>query len=153
MKKVFSLFVVATVSTAAFSQSITNKLSFQKGQKLEVYTQINRNSKQELMGQSMESNATAAITSTLVVNEVNPSGAAMESLMKRIKFENSMFGREDNFDSDNKEDMKGEMGRMMSKALSSKYTMVVDANGTVTAVKQPEEEKAKRTGPMKRLQV
>lgn len=142
MKKII-LFASLIISVSAYSQKINNQITFQKGQKLEITTQMNRSSTQEIMGRSMESTISATYATIYDVNDVTNNTATIESKVKRIKFDMSLFGRNENFDSDNAEDMKDGIGKMMSKSLESKYTMTVDAAGAVNAVKQDDEKNKK----------
>jgi hypothetical protein len=146
MKKIF-LFAFLAVSAATFAQTVPNKLSFQKGQKFEVYTQLNRSSSQELMGQNMESSVTSAITASYDINDVVKEEATIESKIRRIKFDMSMMGREENFDSDNKDDLNSDMGKMIGKALDSKYTLTINPQGVVTNVKEDESAKKDKADP------
>jgi len=138
MKSIFFILGLA-VSINGFSQTVSNKLNFQKGQKLEVITQMNRNSQSEFMGQSMNTGMTSSFVSTFEVNDVTGAGATIEGKTKRIKVDITSPMQNMNFDSDNESDLKGQMGKMMEKPLKTKFTMVVDATGKVTSVLEEKE--------------
>ncbi len=144
MKSFFFIFLVG-LTINGFAQKVSNALTFQKGQKLEVTTNMNRSSTQELMGQSMETTMSTTNTNVYEVNDAGDGKAALDVKVKRIKFDMNLMNRNETFDSDNAEDMKGDMGKMMKGMLDQKYTMTLNASGSVTAVKE-EEDKNKKKG-------
>jgi hypothetical protein len=135
MKKPF-LLTFLFVSIISFGQSTSNKLTFRKGQVLEVTTQVTRNSKQEFMGQSMESSVSSSFTNTYTVVDASAKGASINAGVKRIKFDMNMMGQSQSFDSDKKDDLNGDIGKMVSNTLNEKYSMDVDPSGKVLLVKQ-----------------
>lgn len=140
MKRIFLIALIAAYSSA-IAQPVSGKLVFKKGQTYEVYTQLNRSSQQEMMGQSMESNVSSATVAHLAVDDANSQNATLMNSMKRIKFDMSFFGREESFDSDNADDMKSDIGKMMSDALNAKYALTLDPSGTIVSVKEDENKK------------
>lgn len=145
MKKVF-LVACITLSVSGFAQKVSNKLSFQKGQKLEVTTEMNRSSTQELMGQSMESTMKTSNTNVYEVSDATPANALVNVSVKKVKLDMSLMGRNESFDSDKPDDVKSDIGKMMGSALNQKYTMTVDAAGSVTAVKEDENKQKNKSG-------
>jgi len=151
------LFLVAAIAfaTTAFAQKVNNKLTFQKGQKLEMTSKVNTVISMEMMGQAMETKVDATITRLFDVEDVTKDGATIEHKVKRIQMnlEAPMQGAQ-TFDSDNEKDIKGDGGKAMEKALKNKYSMTVDASGKITAVKanddnpnkKPEKEDADMMG-------
>lgn len=142
--KQICLVVFTVLATIGNAQTVNGKLHFQKGQKFEVYTQLNRSSQQEMMGRSMESSVSSAITAVLNVDDVAGAATTLGSSVRRLKFDMSFFGREENFDSDNAEDMKSDIGKMMAKPLNTKYQMILDEKGVVTAAKELEADGKKK---------
>lgn len=134
--KQFFLMGLLAFSATGFSQKVTNKLSFQKGQKLEMVTKINTLVSIEMMGQAMDTKIEATVTRLFDVADVTAGVATIEHKMKRMQMniEAPMAGAQ-TFDSENEADMKGEGGKAMEKALKNKYTVSVDAMGKVTAIK------------------
>ncbi|HVK96814.1 MAG TPA: DUF6263 family protein [Flavisolibacter sp.] len=143
MKRILVV-ALAVLSMNSFAQTVPNKISFKKGQKLEVNTQMNRTSAQELMGQSMESSVTSTLTSLFNVEDVADADASIESSVKRVQFNMSLFGREEKFDSDNKDDLNSEIGKMMTKTLNDKYKITVDKTGSVKAVAGQDQQATKK---------
>ncbi|HZH95495.1 MAG TPA: DUF6263 family protein [Flavisolibacter sp.] len=134
--KQFFLVAAVAISVTGFSQKVTNKLAFQKGQKLEMVTKVNSTVSMEMMGQSMDTKLDATITRLFDVNNVTNGTASIEHKMKRMQMsiESPMAGNQA-FDSDKESDMKGDGGKVMEKAMKNKYSMTVDAGGKITAVK------------------
>ncbi|HVE60897.1 MAG TPA: hypothetical protein VNA26_03710, partial [Chitinophagaceae bacterium] len=81
------LFLVAAIafSTTGFAQKINNKLTFQKGQKLEMTSKVNAVISMEMMGQAMESKIDATITRLFDVEDASNNGATIEHKVKRIQ--------------------------------------------------------------------
>lgn len=132
MKKLVFIAFLA-LGTSVFAQN--NKITFTKGQKLEIVTEIQKSSAQEVMGQSMESTMNATITQSLDVEDVNETGATIEQKIKRILLTAEGMGQSQSFDSEKEDDRKGEMGKLMEKSLKNKYTMVIDGAGKLVSVK------------------
>ena len=113
------------------AQKVSNKLAFQKGQKLEVVTTVKTNS--EMMGQTMEMNIVAM--RSLDIEDVNNGNAVIESKVKRMQFNFDGMGKSESFDSEKESDRSSDMGKNFEKALKNKFTMTVDPSGKITAVK------------------
>lgn len=135
MKKIFLLAGIA-VATTGIGQKVSNKLSFQKGQKLEVVVETNKTSNIELMGQSMDTKVSSTINELIDVSDASNNGATLQHSIKRMKFDvTNPMGPSQSFDSDKDADRNGEIGKMLEKTLKSKYTVSVDATGKIVAVK------------------
>lgn len=147
MKKVL-FFMLLSGSITAQAQKVSNKLTFNKGQKLEVVTNVT--SASEMMGQSMNMNMTT--TKIWDVENVAGGNTTIESKIKRMQFKFEGMGQNQSFDSENEADMKGEGGKTMEKALKNKFKMTVDPTGKIVAVKaddnNPNKETSASTDPM-----
>ena len=128
-KTVLSAFVL--VSLMANAQKVSNKLQFQKGQKLEMLTTVK--SASQMMGQSIDVNVTS--TRVLDVSNVASGNATIENKIKRLQVAFEGMGQSQNFDSDKESDRTSEMGKGLEKALKNTYSMTVDSYGKITAVK------------------
>jgi hypothetical protein len=138
MKK-FLLPILLSVTVSGFAQKVSNKLSFQKGQKLEVT--INMNMKTEMtMG---ETSGNTITTELYNIKDVGASSATLEKSIKNIRLNFSLMGQEKKFDSDNKEDMNSDMGEPLKKVIETKNEFTVDGSGKITAVKEDEVKKKK----------
>ena len=122
-------------SLTGFSQTISNKLSFKKGQKLEVVTETKKTSTMEMMGQSMETKVTSTVTESFDIENTDAGTTNIEYKVKRFVAEIDGMQGQQNFDSEKEGDRKGELGKLLEKSLKNKYTMTVDAYGKITTVK------------------
>lgn len=134
MRKTFLLLLMAA-TLAGQAQTVANKIAFQKGQKLELTTQVASVATQEMMGQTMDINVAATLNHSYDVEDVTSAGALIEHKVKRLQLSFEGMGQSQKFDSENEADMKGEMGKAAEKSIKNKYTMTVDANGNVVNVK------------------
>jgi hypothetical protein len=143
MKKLFfPLFVLVAVNVSA--QKVSGKLSFQKGQKLEVVTNMNT-STEMAMGESSNNSVT---TELYEVKDVAGANATLERSMKKMKMNISVMGQEKSIDSDNPEDLKGMLGDPIRDLLNAKNEFTVDANGRIVAVNAGEKKKKADNGMM-----
>lgn len=134
MKKVFlPLLLVASIAVQA--QKVSNKIGFQKGQKLEVTTQVASVATQEMMGQTMDVNVAATLNHSYDVEDVTGGNAVIEHKVKRLQLSFDGMGQSQKFDSENEADMKGDMGKAAEKSIKNKYTMTVAPDGKVVSVK------------------
>ncbi len=134
MKHLFFL-VFSACTLTSFGQKINNKITFPKGKKLDVTTEVKSVVSQEAMGQNMEINLNATVIHSFDVKDASTAAATLEHTIKRILFNFEGMGQTQSFDSDKEGDMKGDIGKSAEKSLKSKYTMTVDPNGKVTSVK------------------
>jgi len=130
MKKIF-LLAALTIGLNGLAQNLT----FQNGQKLEVVTQVQKTSALELMGQSMETKVNGTLTEIFDVKTVANNAATIEHKVKRLVFTAEGMQGAQSFDSEKEGDMKGEIGKMLEKAIKNKYTFTMDGSGKVTSVK------------------
>jgi hypothetical protein len=138
MKNTFLILALVFASTA-FSQKLNTKLSFKKGQKLEMVTDIKRSSKMEMMGQAMETAMTSTTTEVYDVKDVTSAGAVIEYKVKRLIFNVDGMGQKESFDSEKEEDRKGQMGKILEKSLKNKFTMTIDPSGKIIDVKKDDD--------------
>jgi hypothetical protein len=130
MQKVFLLFLSA-ISLSAGAQNVANKLTFTKGQKLEVVTHLN------ITGQSMmgPSSGTVTIADNYSVNDATTNGYTLLKSPKQIKMNFSVGSQEIKLDSDNPSDLTGPMGEPIKEIMNQKPEFTIDAAGKVVAVK------------------
>ena len=146
MKKIFFITGVA-MATAGFAQKVNNKLSFQKGQKLEAVVQTEKTSTIELMGQSMDTKATSTINEVWDVQNADKNGATIQHTIKRMQFEASNpMGQSQSFDSDKEADRNGEIGKLLQKNLKTTYTITVDGAGKIISVQSDDTASKNKNG-------
>jgi hypothetical protein len=138
MKKIF-LPVLLLAAMSGVAQKVSNKLTFQKGQKLEITTNMNMTTEM-VMGETTGNTIT---TEVYDVKDVTPSSATLERSIKKMKLNFSLMGQEKSFDSDKPEDLKGDLGEPLKKIMDAKSEFTVDGSGKITAVKADEGKKKK----------
>lgn len=143
MKKAFlSVFMLAALAGSA--QKVSNKLSFQKGQTLEVTTNMNITS-QTPMG---EIPMNMVMTDQYAVGEASTDKTQLTKTPKRIKLGVNAMGQDMNADSDNPKDLEGRLGEPIKEMMKQKQEFTVDASGVVTSVKADEKKKKAEGGDM-----
>jgi hypothetical protein len=138
MKKLFLLVAVAA-GLSGLAQKNGSKLSFPKGQKLEMTAQTKAVITQEVMGQAMDMNVNSTIVRSFDIEEVNNGTARIEHKIKKLQFAFDAMGQTQSFDSEKPEDMKSELGKNLEKSIKNKYSMSVDETGTILNVKSDDE--------------
>ena len=138
MKKLFLLVAVAA-GLSGLAQKNGSKLSFPKGQKLEMTAQTKAVITQEVMGQAMDMNVNSTIVRSFDIEEVNNGTARIEHKIKKLQFAFDAMGETQSFDSEKPEDMKSDLGRNLEKSIKNKYSMSVDETGTILNVKSDDE--------------
>src|SRR5438067_515349 len=136
MKKIIFPLLLAT-SFTCFAQKVSNKLSFQKGQTIEVTTNANMTT-QSMMG---EMPGTVLIIETYTVNDVAADNVSITKAPKKIKVSFSMMGKDMSLDSDNPNDLNGQFGQPVKELMKQKQEFTIDASGKVTAVKEDQKKK------------
>lgn len=130
MKQIFlPLFLAIAVSASA--QKVSNKLSFQSGQKLEVTTNMNMTTS-SMLG---ETTGNVINVEEYTVSNASATEASLQKAAKKMKLSFSLMGKDYTIDSDNKEDLEGQFGGPIKEMMQQKYEFTVDANGKITNVK------------------
>ena len=138
MKK-FLLPALLGFAFTGFAQKVNNKLSFQKGQKMEVIVETKKTSSFELMGQPMETSVASTVNQTFDVTDVTDTGIILEQKVKRIQLEMNNPMQSGKFDSEIESDRNGQLGKILEQSLKNKYSLTLDATGKITAVKIDED--------------
>lgn len=124
------------------AQTASNKLTFQKGKTYEVTSTMDVNT-QSQMG-DIPVNVT--MVEQYTVNNVTPKSIQLTKTPKRMKMNISMMGRDMKADSDNPQDLEGQLGGPMKEVLNRKTDFTVDQYGTVTLVKADEKKSGEQAG-------
>ena len=143
MKKIllpFSFAIALNVS----AQKVSNKLSFQNGQKLEVTTNMNMTSS-SMLG---ESSGNVINIDEYAVANTSAQETTIQKAAKKMKLSLSLMGKDYTIDSDKKEDMEGQFGAPIKDILHQKFEFSVDANGKITKVKADEKKSEANSGMM-----
>lgn len=141
MKK---LIVVFTLFSALFAQAqkAGNKLTFTKGQTLEVVSNMNVFA-ESMMGPS---SGTVTITDTYTINDASADAFTLVKAPKQIKLDFAFGSQKIKIDTDNPEDMKGMFAQPMKEVMNQKPEFTIDAAGKIIAVKQAEKKKSEEPG-------
>ncbi|HSQ44394.1 MAG TPA: DUF6263 family protein [Ginsengibacter sp.] len=102
-----------------------------KGQKYIIENKITTTSSSEMQGQSMETNADVTSTYDIEVNDIKDDNYNMINKLTAIKLNMATMGQNVSFDSDNKEDMNGDMGSSLKDYINHPNTVVMDKSGKV----------------------
>ncbi len=140
MKKIIVALSLIT-TTVGFGQKASNHLTFTKGQKLEVVTNMNI-SAESMMGPS---SGTITVADTYTVNEAAANGFSLTKVPKQVKMNFTIGSQEIKVDSDSPQDMNSMFGQPVKEIMSQKPEFTIDANGMVTAVKGDEKKKGDET--------
>jgi len=121
MKKITLVLVAFILVNTSFAQTPSEKIVLSKSQKLLTSTTVNGTVNMEMMGQNMETVSETAISSTVEVKEVTPTGYTLTNTVNKMKLKTKggMAPTVD-FDSDKKEDMNGEIGKKVKDKLQPK---------------------------------
>jgi hypothetical protein len=136
MKKALLVSLLFT-NAICFAQKAGNKLSFTKGQKIEVVTNTNITA-QSMMGPS---SGTITMADVYAVSDVSEAGVTLQKLPKQMKIALSTSSQEIKLDSDNPKDLSGPLGQPVKEILNLKPEFTIDAYGKVTAVKSDGKQK------------
>lgn len=109
MKKISVLVCLLLAGFLILAQNPTNKIVLSKNQQLKFVTAIKGSISQEMMGQAMETLMDISNTRNITVQDINAENYQVTAVTTHIKMNMSMMGQEKTFDSDNKDDMAGEM--------------------------------------------
>jgi hypothetical protein len=136
MKKLFLAFSLIS-AVATFGQKVTNKLSFTKGQKLSVVTNMNV-SAESMMGPS---SGTITMADTYTVNDATANAFTLVKVPKQVKMNFTLGSQQLKVDSDNPQDLNGMLGQPVKDIMNQKPEFTIDATGKIVAVKKDEKKK------------
>lgn len=127
---------------AGSAQTISRHAGLVKGQQLEQLNKVTVNVTQEMMGQSMEIKVNSDIINLFDVKDQHAAGFSVSNTMKRVVMTMDMMGQPMNFDSDKKEDMDSQMGKMYKEHLNKEQHYTLNSTGLITAIKADADKKA-----------
>lgn len=139
-----SLVFVLFFSTLAISQKVTGKLRFEQGQILEISMKMKTTISQQAMGQAIDFNVDAAGDHSYKVTNTTEDNSTLNHSVQRITFAFDGMGQKRSFDSNEKKDITGEMGKPIKDMLDKKYDIIIDPTGKVLMA-MPEKVKLSET--------
>jgi Family of unknown function (DUF6263) len=146
MKKTTILFLSLSIVLASFAQSPTNKIMLSKNQQLKFASSVKGNVSQEMMGQTMEIVMDVNADRNITVKEVAAKEYQLDAVTTHIKMNMSMMGQDMNFDSNNKDDMAGQM-KEAGKDVNVVKPLILSTDGKCKLVEKASPEKTE-TNPM-----
>jgi hypothetical protein len=131
MKKiiVFSTAIVC-LSTAGIAQN-KGSLNLAKGQKYQIENKIESNTTTEVQGQTIDRKVNVSSVYSIEVKDKDDQGFNLSNTITGFKFNMSAMGQELNFDSDNKDDLSGEMGTALKDYINLPKEVKIDRAGNV----------------------
>ena len=110
-----SFFLIPIFSNA---QNFTGKLLLSKGQKIQINNETQSVISQEMMGQVIEITIDAKMIHQVEVKDKMPHSYLVASTLTKLSTNGSAMGQEMTFDSDKKEDLESETGKLMKDQLN-----------------------------------
>ena len=145
--KQFFLVVFLFSAILANSQTVTRKVGLAKGQQLEEQSHIKMNMTQEAMGQSIEIKMESDITNLVEVKDAASNNFEVANTIKKVLMSMNAMGQDMKFDSDNKEDMDGQLGQAFKGKIGVPREFTVNRDGVITTIKN-KGEKTEDSGGM-----
>lgn len=145
MKKIFTFATSITLGLSLIAQTQTNKIMLDKNQQLKITSSIKGNITQEMMGQSMETVMDVNTDKNITVKEVASKDYQLDGITTHIKMNMSIMGQDMNFDSNNKEDMAGQM-KEAGKDINVVKPLILTPEGKCRPVVKPSPEKTEDAG-------
>jgi Family of unknown function (DUF6263) len=144
MKKISLVFLMVYAAITTFAQ--TNKIVLNKNQQLKFVSSVKGNVTQEMMGQSMEMLMDVATDRNITIKEAAGANYQLDAVTTRIKMNMTIMGQDKSFDSDNKNDMAGEM-KEAGKDVNVVKPLTLSADGKCKLAEKASPEKAE-TNPL-----
>ncbi|HVZ95363.1 MAG TPA: DUF6263 family protein [Chitinophagaceae bacterium] len=119
----------ASSATTTVAPKPTGEINLQKGQAYNVESKLTTSSSSEVQGQTMETSADVTSVYNLAVNDATGDKYKMSNKIASIKMSMNTMGQSINFDSDNKEDMNGEIGSNLKGFINQPQQVTKDKWG------------------------
>jgi len=119
------------ISIESIAQNSVGKLSLTKGQRIEINNNTKSVISQEMMGQAIEITVDANMVHQIEVKDKMPNSYLIASTLTKLTTNGAAMGQEMKFDSDKKEDMESETGRLMKDQLNVTQEIEMSENAKV----------------------
>jgi hypothetical protein len=146
MKKVALFWAIFISSKVLLAQGINSKLTFIKGDTINIITTVKSTVSQQAMGQSIEFAVDAKANHFYRVTNTNKENSTLNHQIQAISFNFDGMGQKRNFNSSNEKDINGQFGKPVKEILSKKYDVIIDSTGN-TLVAIPEKIILQETDP------
>ncbi len=129
MKNKFLLVFAFTFPIYTFAQSVSAKLSFAKGDTINISMAVKSTIAQQAMGQSIDFTIDATGQHFYKVTNTNSESSTLQHQVKQIGFMFDGMGQKRKFDSNNEKDLNGNFGAPVKEILLKRYDMIIDSTG------------------------
>ena len=149
-KNYFIVFLAATLLSVTVSEAQNNgtKLILVKGQKLQIENTVKSLTNMDLMGQSMEMTSDATMIHQVEVKDTKETNYKVASTITKITSSGNAMGQAYTFDSDKKEDLESEIGKVMKGQLNVTHEADFNTLGLVVSEKKAATAEAPTGNPM-----
>lgn len=119
-------------STTSLMAQTKTKLKLSENKKYQVVNTLETNSSTDVQGQSMESTVNVTSAYTIEVKGKSGENYNLSSTLSKINMNMSMMGQDIKFDSENKDDMNGQMGAALKDYINQPKDIKMDQSGKVS---------------------
>ena len=138
---VFSISVVSTAQTAT-----SGKLLLSKGQKMQIDNTVKSVTSMDMMGQSMEMTSDAAMVNQVEVKDKANEAYTVTNTLTKLVTSGSAMGQDYSFDSEKKEDLESEMGKVLKNQINVTKEMEFTTTGKLGNIKKVAETETEAKG-------
>jgi hypothetical protein len=138
LKKSSLLFLAISCSITLVTKAQTNngKLVLSKGQKMQIDNTVKSVTNMELMGQSMEMTSDAAMVNEVEVKDKANEAYTVTNTLTKLATSGSAMGQDYSFNSEKKEDLESEMGKVLKSQINVTKEMEFNTTGKLGTVKK-----------------
>ncbi len=132
MKLVVSMLILFLLVNTLSAQKLKPwKVKLETGQKFKIINTSSSNISQQMMGQEIQIKINNYITDSMYVKSESAGSFNITNTTIHMKMEMHAMGQQKNVDSDNKEDMEGELGDKMNEKIGVAVGATVTEKGAV----------------------
>lgn len=142
MKELMLFTIAALILLNVVNAQNNGSLNLSAGKKYAVENKVTTSSTSEMMGQSMETNATVTSVYSISLGELKDNNYKMTNTISALRMSISSVGQNVNFDSEKKEDMDGPVGSAIKGYINHPQPVVMDQSGNIIIAKEDDSTKA-----------
>ena len=132
MKQVVSMLILILLVNTISAQKLKPwKVKLETGQKFKVINNSSSNISQQMMGQEIQIKINNDITDSMYVKSESSGSFNISKTTIHMKMDMDAMGQQKNVDSDNKEDMEGELGEKLKEKIGVAVDATVTEKGAV----------------------
>jgi hypothetical protein len=142
MKELMLFTIAALTLLNVVNAQNSGSLNLSAGKKYAVENKVTTLSTSEMMGQSMETNATVTSVFSISLGKLKDNNYEMTNTISAVRMSMSTVGQNVNFDSDKKEDMDGPIGSAIKGYVNHPQPVVMDQSGTIIIAREDDSTQA-----------